>query len=413
MKIGVIMYQTSLTKGQELVAQRMTRAFRKLDVEAYLITSPYHDGKRLVAEEVFEKSILGYVRDDRDPFVPIVRVDGYVSSWPPRRIMLRNFVDVLRKIVGELDLDVLVTHSTLWNGPEETAKFVLWKRTMRELGLEEKRIIHCHMPHYQPPDTSTYRVGERSYRLAWNRLVFPQIFRTTNLILVTTPLAWQHMLKMGAREDQYHLFPGGVDEELFSEYDKIDPETFRQRYKIPESKKLITYVGTIEERKNVLAVARVARKLRAREDIHFVIAGKPSNQELGLKNEIRDLENVSFLGEISDVAKVQLIKSSYLNILMSRVEALGLTQLEFMYGEVPIVTSAAGGQRWLVRDDLDGIHVSGPNDIDGAARAIEDLARNQGKRDLMAENARRRAQEFTLGVLIKNLHARLQDLLAS
>lgn len=38
-RIGVIMYQTSKSKGQELVAQRMVREFIKMGHEAYLITS--------------------------------------------------------------------------------------------------------------------------------------------------------------------------------------------------------------------------------------------------------------------------------------------------------------------------------------------------------------------------------------
>ncbi|MDA4117165.1 MAG: hypothetical protein OK455_02355 [Thaumarchaeota archaeon] len=45
LRIGVVMYQTSLTKGQELVAQRMVKEFRAQSYDAFLITSPYHDGE--------------------------------------------------------------------------------------------------------------------------------------------------------------------------------------------------------------------------------------------------------------------------------------------------------------------------------------------------------------------------------
>jgi D-inositol-3-phosphate glycosyltransferase len=37
------MYQTRLTKGQELVAQRMVKEFRRQGNDAYLITSIFHD----------------------------------------------------------------------------------------------------------------------------------------------------------------------------------------------------------------------------------------------------------------------------------------------------------------------------------------------------------------------------------
>ena len=405
------MYQTSLSKGQELVAQRMVKEFRKLGVEAYLITGPFHDGDRVVSSDILERSLDGYVRDEKDPRVPLLRVGGYVSSWPPRRIMFRNFVDTLRRIVDRLGIDVLITHSTLWNGPEETVKFVLWKRTMRDLGLDERQMVYCHMPHYQPPDPTGYRVTERSFRMAWNRLVFPQIFRTADLILVTTPMEKELMVKLGAKEDRCHLFPGGLDEELFKNYERIDFEQFRKAHEIPENKKIISYVGTVEERKNPLAVVRAARKLLDVEEVYFVIAGRESNQGKQVRASAGELPNVTYVGEISDEEKIQLIKGSYLNILMSQMEALGLTQIEFMYGGVPVITSAVGGQRWLVRDKVDGIHVNGAEDVEGAARAIEHLVENRNIRDELSKNARQRAQEFTLERLTRELEKKLQAFL--
>lgn len=408
MKIGVIMYQTSSNKGQELVAQRMTRAFRKLGVEAYLIAGPYHDGRRAVPSRVLERSLEGYTRDDKDAQIPLLRVDGYVSRWPPRRVMFRNFVDVLRNIVDRFGIDLLITHSTLWNGPEEAVKFIQWRRTMSELGLVERQMVYCHMSHYQPPEPVGYRVVERSFRITWNRLVFPQILRTANMILVTTPIEKQYMVKFGAREDQCHLFPGGVDEELYKDYEKADFEQFRKKHGIPENKRVISYLGTVEERKNPLGIVKVAKNLVDLHEVHFVIAGHKSNQASQVRIEARKLKNVSYIGEISDEEKLQLIKGSYLNVLMSHMEALGLTQLEFMYGGVPIITSAVGGQRWLVRDKVDGIHVNGPEDVEGAMRAIKHLIENPEVRDEMSENARQRTREFTLAKLTRSLEKKLQ-----
>ncbi len=408
MRIGIIMYQTSSSKGQELVAQQMTRAFRKGQVEAYLIAGPYDDGKRILPSTVFETSLQGYQQDDKDDQMPILRVDGYISKWPPRRIMFRNFVDSLRNIVDRFSIDVLITHSTLWNGPEETVKFIQWRRTLSDLGLAEREIVYCHMPHYQPPEPIRYPAVERSFRIAWNRLVFPQIVETADLILVTTPIEERYMVRFGAKKDQCHIFPGGVDEELYKNYDKVNFEQFREKYQIPENKKIVSYVGTIEDRKNPLGIIEVAKNLTNLREVHFVIAGHGSTQVLQVRGGARNLKNVSYVGEISDEEKVQLIKGSFLNILLSRMEALGLVQLEFMYGGVPVITSAVGGQRWLIRDGIEGIHVNGPVDIDGAVKAIRHLVKNQEIRNKMSENARRRAQEFTLQKLIRRLVAKLQ-----
>jgi len=59
-RIGIIMYQTSKSKGQELVAQRMVREFIRLGHEAYLITSIFHDGEKVTSSENLKK-LGGYI----------------------------------------------------------------------------------------------------------------------------------------------------------------------------------------------------------------------------------------------------------------------------------------------------------------------------------------------------------------
>src|SRR6202035_2490774 len=99
------MYQTSLTKGQELVAQRMVKEFRRQGHEAFLITSIYHDGEPAgpTADEVKKRG--GYVHlFDRLLEIPVIRLSSGGASWPPRRISFEDFIGILTKIVEELDL---------------------------------------------------------------------------------------------------------------------------------------------------------------------------------------------------------------------------------------------------------------------------------------------------------------------
>ena len=75
MDIGVVMYQTSFTKGQELVAQRMARELARQGHKAFLIAGPFHDNK-LIAE-YNELSVKGYLFFRKIGFqVPLIRVDG-------------------------------------------------------------------------------------------------------------------------------------------------------------------------------------------------------------------------------------------------------------------------------------------------------------------------------------------------
>ena len=403
-RIGVIMYQTSKSKGQELVAQRMVREFIKLGHRAYFITSIYHDGMEVVSTENLRK-IGGYVySEDKELGIPIIRVDSYIGRWPPRRIFFRDFISTLEEIVDKFRLDVLITHSTLWNGPEEVAKFIEWRRDMKNIGGYQDPLVFCHMSHFQEPSPKRYSLIERSFRTAWNKLTLPQIFSTANLILVVTTLEKEAKVKMGARAEKCFLFPGGVDDEMVLRYVNVDVKSFLKQLKIKESAKLVSYLGSLEERKNPLAVLKVAAKLQARKDIHFIIAGRgDSPYAKKVINTANSLPNVTYLGEVSEQEKIVLIKASHLNILLSLLEALGLAQIEFMYLGVPIITSAVGGQAWLIRNEVEGIHVDGPDDVEGAASAITRLVDNSTLWNALSANAKERATRLTMSKLTAEL----------
>jgi D-inositol-3-phosphate glycosyltransferase len=409
-RIGVVMYQTSNSKGQELVAQRMVRDFNALGHNAYLITSVFHDGVEAIQARSLGKTKRYVYVEDPELGIPVIRVDSYVVKWPRRRITFRDFVEVLGRIVDEFRLNVLITHSTLWNGPEEVAKFVDWRRYMKNLGGYKDPIVFCHMSHFQEPSPKRYSLLERTFRMAWNRFSLSQILKTANLILVVTPLERSANVKMGADAKKCFLFPSGVDEGVFLKYAAADVETFLEKRGIPKNVNLVSYLGTIEHRKNPLAVLRIARSLKNRTDVHFVIAGRGDSRYANrVKTESSRLPNVSYLGEIDDKEKILLIKSSHVNILLSQLEALGLAQLEFMYFGVPIVTSAVGGQSWLVHNGKEGVHAAGPNDIEGAAKAIVNLVDNPELWSRLSLNARERARDLASPKILAELDEALTE----
>lgn len=404
------MYQTSKSKGQELVAQRMVREFIKLGHKAYLITSIYHDGKEVASSDNLRKIGRYTYTEDKELGIPIIRVDSYIARWPPRRIAFRDFISTLERIVDKFQLDVLITHSTLWNGPEEVAKFIEWRRYMKNVGGYQDPLVFCHMSHFQEPSPKRYSLTERSFRTAWNRLTLPQIFSTANLILVVTPLEKEAKVKMGAKAEKIFLFPGGVDDEAFQRYANINIKGFLKQLKIKESTKMVSYLGGLEERKNPLAMLKIARRLQERKDIHFIIAGRgDSSYAKKVIETAKKLPNVTYLGEVSEQEKMQLIKASYLNIILSRLEALGLTQLEFMYLGVPVITSAVGGQAWLIRNEVEGIQVNGPDDIEGSVAAIIRLADNPTLWNELSAKAKERARTLTMSKLTAELDGAITE----
>ncbi|MDD5287586.1 MAG: glycosyltransferase family 4 protein [Dehalococcoidales bacterium] len=336
--------------------------------------------------------------------IPVIRVDSAIAKWPPRRIVFRDFMHILESIVDKYGLNVLITHSTLWNGPEEAAKFAAWRRDMRSMGGYKDPIVFCHMSHLQEASPQRYSLAELTFRTAWNKFSLSKIMETANLILVVTPFGKNSHIKMGANPEQCFLFPGGVEDEVFLRFATEDSADFLKRHNIDPNARIVSYLGTIEERKNPMAVCKIAEKLKDRNDLHFVIAGRGgTTYAKEMEKLIKSLPNVTYVGEIDEKEKVKLIKASYLNVIMSRLEALGIAQLEFMYFGVPVITSATGGQSWIVQDGVEGYHAKGPDDIDGAANAIAGLLQDEKKYSQMSANAKEKAGKFAISSLVREL----------
>ncbi len=396
------MYQTSLSKGQELVAQRMVKEFRRQGHEAYLITSIFHDWEPAIgADEVKRRGGYANVFDDTLG-IPVVRVESQTLAWPPRRISFVDFMAKLTAISEDLKLNVLITHSTLWNGPEETLKFVEWRRNQIRGGAPLRPIVFCYMSHFQEPSDDRYDINERSFREAWNKTSLPLIVKGADFVLVTTPYEKEWMRSLGADERKCILFPGGIDSEALVD-SGVGPG-LRKKYSIPGSVRLISALGTVEERKNAGAILKVAALLGGRQDVHFVVAGRLEG-EYGekVRREAQGLNNVTLTGPVPDEEVPGLIQETYANITMSRSEALGLAQLEFMYAGVPVITSGVGGQAWVVKDGVNGVVLQGPDDLQGAAQAIVDLVERPAHRDKLGDRAGGIASLYTMPRLVSKL----------
>jgi D-inositol-3-phosphate glycosyltransferase len=405
LRVGVIMYETSSSKGQELVAQRMVREFNRLGHDAYLITSAYLDWEPVISEEEIVRR-GGYAHTfDEKLGIPVLRVGSEIASWPPRRVLFRNFVGVLTQIVADLRLNVLITHSTLWNGPEDVAKFVVWNRQLAGQGAHNPPVLFCHMSHFQEASDERYTIEERTFRETWNRISLEEIMRQADYVIVTTPLEKEQMKKLGAAEDKFILLPGGIDDEIF-EGRKSD--SFKRRLGLPNSAKLVTFLGTVEQRKNVLSVVEVAKVCAENKHVHFMIAGKMEGEYSDkVKAATQGMQNLTLLGEITDEEKANLIDETFVNITMSRSEALGIAQLEFMYRGVPVITSGVGGQSWLVRNGVNGVVLSGPDDVQGASAAIAFLLADSKSRRKLSKGASRTSSQATLSNLIAGLSKKL------
>ena len=156
-------------------------------------------------------------------------------------------------------------------------------------------------------------------------------------------------------------------------------------------------VGTLEPRKNVLAVLRAHGKLPAdlRQRYPLVIAGKSGWLTETLDREIAKGEargDVRRLGHVSDPQLPLLYAGATLFAYPSLYEGFGLPPLEAMASGVPVIVSNRASLPEVVGDA--GIQVE-PDDVDGLAASLQRIVEDAEFARELAERGLARARTFT------------------
>ena len=129
----------------------------------------------------------------------------------------------------------------------------------------------------------------------------------------------------------------------------------------------------------------------------FVIAGSGFlEKELQAKVRERRLDNVHFVGQVSEEDKVALFKLCRAVVFPSylRSEAFGITLLEgAMFGK-PLISAEIGtGTSYINRDGHTGLVIP-PNDPQALCDAVERLATDRELSERFGRNARARYHEL-------------------
>ena len=200
-------------------------------------------------------------------------------------------------------------------------------------------------------------------------------------------------------ENEIEVIPNFVDTK---KYRRIDDEEFLARC-APAREKVLIHVSNFRPVKRVPDVIRifniVHRKIPSKL---FLVGDGPdrSNCEQ-LCRELNIYSEVKFLGKQVDL--VPLLSVSDLFLMPSQSESFGLSALEAMACEVPVISSSVGGLPELVLHGETG-YIAEIGDIERMAKYAIELLTNDSKHRLFARNARNRAVEMFEQDKIVNLY---------
>ncbi|RZL62133.1 MAG: glycosyltransferase family 1 protein, partial [Pedobacter sp.] len=171
------------------------------------------------------------------------------------------------------------------------------------------------------------------------------------------------------------------------------------KYNLPNQ--YILSVGTIEARKNILAIVKAMPKINA--DFKLIIIGKEKPYADKVKREIERLglaDRIIFLKDIpfKDLPSIYQIASLF--VLPSYYEGFGIPIIEALYSKVPVV--AATGSCLEEAGGPDSLYVD-PDDFKGFSTEINNVLVNSSLQQAMKEKGLQYVQKFNNEVINEHL----------
>jgi phosphatidyl-myo-inositol alpha-mannosyltransferase len=158
----------------------------------------------------------------------------------------------------------------------------------------------------------------------------------------------------------------------------------------------VLFVGRLEDRKGLPHLLKAFRLVRKNgTECRLLIVGTgPQEREARRYVMTRGLQNVEFLGRVSDAEKAQLFKTA--DIFVSPAtgrESFGIVLLEAMAAGTPIVCSDIHGYKGVVQRGRQAILVP-PHDAKSLAAGISELLGDAELRARMGAAGLERAEQF-------------------
>src|SRR5262249_10588075 len=180
----------------------------------------------------------------------------------------------------------------------------------------------------------------------------------------------------------------------------IDPDAFETGPK-PTRPPVLTFVGTVCERKGLLDLCGALVHLRRRrgfqrEDLRVIIVGDSSQEGPGVDARIRraferaGLGWAEFTGALERREVHRILAQSSIMCLPSHWEGFPLSVLEGMASGAAIIASRVGDIPWMIEGA--GI-LHEPGDVEVLSRAIERLADDPVERGRLGRRGRTRIEE--------------------
>jgi len=285
---------------------------------------------------------------------------------------------------------------------------------------KEADIIHYHFPYpfadllhfltrVNKPTVLTYHsdIVKQKHLLRLYRPLMNKFLGSVDRIVATSPNYLNSSKVLARFKDKVSVIPIGLDKSTYPTLNKDRLEYWKKKF----GDKFFLFVGVMRYYKGLHILIEAARN----SDYPIVVVGAgPIEKELKDQVESLGINNIYFIGFVSDEDKVALFTLSYAVLFPShlRSEAFGISLLEgAMYGK-PLISSEIGTGTTYINIDGETGMVVPPSDPGALREAMDYLWNNPVVAKKMGESAEERYWDlFTADKMAKSYVDLYQSLL--
>ncbi len=193
----------------------------------------------------------------------------------------------------------------------------------------------------------------------------------------------------GISGDKIKVIYQSCNQRFHSLVSEEDRTQLKEKYQLPEN--YLLYVGTIEERKNILSILKAIHT--GKIETPLVIIGKPTPYINLVQKYIHEnrIENIFFLSGVPDEDLPGIFQMAGLFIYPSVFEGFGIPILEALYSKVPVITSK--GSCFIEAGGKHSIYTN-PTDFGELAQAINRVLSDSQLSETMIEEGYKHALTF-------------------
>ena len=329
-------------------------------------------GKRLV-ERGHEVHVISFLNDEGDYDLNGINVHGLSSYYDLAdlySVKTPLCIPEIEELLTEINPDILHMH-------HRTSLVEFFPDKLKEVS-EAPLIstVHC----------SSGDVYPTSFKNPFYYLHYKAMSNVledhSDEIISVSQYNKEKLIENGVSEDKVEVIKNGVDPEGF---DKVSRKEGREMFDIGEKEKIILFTGRLSSEKGLHYLISGFKDLEE-ENVSLKICGDGPLKNV-YKIQGKTDSRIEFMGELHEKELTGIYKASDVFVFPStNPEPQGISLLEAMASELPVIASDIGGIPEVVNEDC-GILVEAKSSNE-ITQALRDLIKNSERRERLGKNGR-------------------------